>query len=291
MNPAPASPRAIDALASILNQYDALFVDIWGVLHNGRAAFAGAVGALQGARRRGLPVVLVSNVPKPNAVIPPQLDHLGVPRDAWDTIVTSGDVTREALRTLRPGPFHRIGPPEDAALWVGLDLEWSDIGSAAVIAVSGLDDPAHQTGEDYRERLSGPAARGVPLVCANPDRVVRLGNRLYPCAGAIADVYEDLGGRVVMAGKPHTPIFEAALVAARALTGEQTPAARILMIGDGPKTDVLGANSHGHDCLFIADGIHGAALTGSDPSALEARAHALLAAEGAHARWVMPRLG
>lgn len=276
-------------LADIADRYDVLFCDIWGVLHNGRAPFPGVVDALVNFRARGGAVVLISNVPKPRDPIPGQLDRLSIPRAAYDRVVTSGDAIRAELRTRAPGPFLRIGPEDDDILWSGLGLEETrDPATAAFVAISGLDDPVTETPEDYASRLRIAADRDLEMLCANPDRVVRMGSRLFWCAGAVADVYAAMGGRVVMAGKPHAPIYRLALEETHALRGT-VDASRILCIGDGVTTDVLGANTQGLDCLFIASGIHGEDLLTDGALDLE-KVNAALATDGAHARYVMPAL-
>jgi HAD superfamily hydrolase (TIGR01459 family) len=256
--------------------------DIWGVVHNGRAAHREACEALVRFRQGGKPVVLISNAPRRSSAVIEQLDRLSVPRDAWSAVVTSGDATRSALEERRPGPVWAIGPERDATLYEGLDLRFSGPEEAAFICCTGLFEDHTETAEDYRDRLRGPAARGLDFICANPDRVVQIGDRLIPCAGAVADVYEALGGTVVMEGKPYPPIYDLALAALGPVASD-----RVLAIGDAVVTDVLGANGRGLDCLFVAEGIHSDDLAGGhDPD----RARALLAAKGAHAQWLAPKL-
>jgi len=270
-------------------RYDAVLCDIWGVVHNGVHAFPPAVAALQRFRASGGRVVLLSNVPKPRGSIPPQLDRLGVPRDAWDAVVTSGDATRAALAARRPGPVHLIGTAEDAVLWAGLGLAFTDLDRAAFLLVTGLDDFFHGQLGDYAERFARARARDLELVCANPDIVVRHGEALYWCAGALARDYAALGGRVVLSGKPHAPIYALAFETLAPLCGAPVDRARVLVIGDGPATDILGANREGLDALFVAGGILAEAFDPEhdvDP----AQAVAALHAEGARARFAMPRL-
>jgi len=280
----------IDSLDQIADRYDAVLCDLWGVVHNGRRAFPAAVTALQRFRARGGTVVLISNVPKPRDPIGGQLDRLGVGRDAWDEIVTSGDAIRAELARRAPGPMYRIGPGEDDVLWAGLGLsETRDVAAAGFLAISGLDDPLTQTPADYLPLLALAQARGLELLCANPDIVVKVGERLIWCAGAVGAEYDKLGGATILAGKPHPPIYalaEAELQARRGLVDK----ARILAIGDGAATDVLGANRYGVDALFIASGIHGEALI-KDGALSMAAVGQTLAEAGAHARYVMPALG
>jgi HAD superfamily hydrolase (TIGR01459 family) len=276
------APVPISGLSELAPRYDGVLCDIWGVVHNGRAAHRQACDALVRFRQGGKPVVLISNAPRRSSAVIEQLDRLGVSRGAWSAVVTSGDATRSALEERQPGPVWAIGPERDATLYEGLDLRFSGPEEAAFICCTGLYEDHTETAEDYRERLRGPAARGLDFICANPDRVVQIGDRLIPCAGAVADVYETLGGAVVMEGKPYPPIYDLALAA----LGPVAPD-RVLAIGDAVVTDVLGANGRGLDCLFVAEGIHSDELGGGhDPD----RARALLDAKGAHARWLAPKL-
>lgn len=279
----------LDAIDPIAPGYDAIFCDIWGVIHNGRAHFPAAAAALQRLRAAGKIVILVSNVPKPNGPIPGQLDRLGFPRAAYDSIVTSGDAIRAELSKRAPGPMYKIGPPHDAALWEGLGLSRSELNDARFIAISGLNHDEYETPEDYADVVRAGVARDLDLLCANPDIVVRMGDRLVWCAGAIARDYAAVGGRVIMAGKPHTPIYDLAFAELARIAGREIEKSRVLAIGDGIGTDVLGANGAGIDCVFIASGLHGEAL--KTEGAIDiAKAEAALAAEGARARYVMEAL-
>lgn len=274
-------PRALSGLHELHERYDALLCDIWGVLHNGRAAFPAAVRALRAAREAGMIVVLVSNVPKPRDPIPGQLDRLGCPRDAWDAIVTSGDAIRAELAVRAPGPMLKIGPDDDDILWSGLGLERArGIADARFIAISGLNDPVREDASHYAGLLREAQARDLELLCANPDLVVRVGDRLWVCAGAVAAEYEKIGGRVVMAGKPFAPIYRLAFAEIDGIAGRVVDKTRLLAVGDGVSTDMAGANAAGVDALFVASGIH------NDFTAAEGA----LAREGAHADYIMEHL-
>jgi len=279
-------PASLDELRE---HYDAVLCDLWGVVHNGQRVFERAAAALVRFRENGGRVVLITNVPKPRDPIPRQLDRLVVPRAAWDAIVTSGDAIRAEFAARAPGPMHRIGPQSDTLLWDGLGLELASLEDARFLGVTGLDDFDRQTPADYVERLARARERGLEMVCANPDVVVRLGEKLYWCAGALARDYEALGGRVVMAGKPHAPIYALARRELERLLGREVNDRRVLAIGDGLATDVLGANRNGFDALFVAAGIHGASLR--DGAQLDrAKLAAALAAEGVYARYAMAEL-
>jgi len=271
---------AIQGLSAIADRYDAVLCDVWGVIHNGVESFAPACEALiRFGETRG-PIVLISNAPRPASAVHSQLRQLHVPDAAWQGFVTSGDATRALLAAYAPGPVFRIGPERDLPLYEGLGLVFSDLESARVIGCAGLFDDEIETAEDYREILRRAKTRNLPFICANPDRVVQRGARLIPCAGAVADVYTELGGEVLMAGKPYAPTYDLALTEASRLAGGPVDRARVLCIGDGIPTDVKGANDQGLDCLFVTGGIHGA---DEDP-------HALLAAAGAHAAYSLEAL-
>jgi HAD superfamily hydrolase (TIGR01459 family) len=283
--------KIITSLDVLADRYDATFCDVWGVLHNGRVAYPAACAALQRFRRVGKYVILITNVPKPREPIPAQLDRAGVPRDAWDAIVTSGDATRVELAKRAPGPVFRIGPREyDRTLWEGLDIAEAPLDGARFIGISGLnrDD---ETPADYADVLKQAKARDLDLICANPDIVVQHGDRLIWCAGAIARDYEAIGGHVIMAGKPHKPIYELARKELALLSGPPAiqEELRILCIGDGVVTDILGANAQGLDSLFVAAGIHGETLW-TDGALDPVKVDAALAAENARATYSMAAL-
>lgn len=277
-------------LAELANDYDVLLSDVWGVIHNGREHFAPACAALARYRAERGPVVLISNSPRPAHDVIPQLDQLGVPREAWSTLVTSGDATRLLLAQRAPGPAWILGPERDGTLYEGLGLMTAEPATAAFIACTGPFNDEVEVPEDYRERFVGPASRGIAMICANPDRVVQRGSKLIYCGGALADLYRDMGGEVLMAGKPYAPIYELSLVEAVRLLGRPVDSARVLCIGDGVHTDVQGAEERGLDCLFVARGIHGEAAMGLDGKLSAPAVDALLAAEGVKARYAMADL-
>jgi HAD superfamily hydrolase (TIGR01459 family) len=251
------SPKVVPGLSALAERYDLLLCDIWGVVHNGREAFPKACEALARFRAAGGEVILISNSPRPRAGVVAQLAALGVPREAISEVVTSGDATRKLLSARAPGPAWKIGPDRDDALYEGLGLQFSDLENAAFISCTGPFDDEAETPEDYRERFGMAIERGLPMVCANPDIVVQRGDKLIYCGGALAQLYEALEGQVAMAGKPHAAIYDLALAEAATLTGRPIDRARVLCIGDGPRTDLRGANAQGLDALFIAAGIHG----------------------------------
>jgi HAD superfamily hydrolase (TIGR01459 family) len=280
--------RIISRLADIAHHYDAALCDVWGVIHNGRAAYQEACKALAEFRATGKPVILISNAPRPSSIIPGQLEHLKVRRDAWDAIVTSGDATRAEIEKRGPRGY-KIGPSKDEGLYDGLPVDFRPIESADYVICTGLRDDLTEPPESYREELQALADRKLPFICANPDRVVQFGGHLIPCAGALADIYEELGGEVIMAGKPFAPIYDLTIAAAEKVAGKSLDRARLLCIGDGVQTDVAGAFNQKLDCLFVAAGIHAQELAG--PDGLDSlKVDAFLAANKTHARWAIDGL-
>jgi HAD superfamily hydrolase (TIGR01459 family) len=269
--------RIIPGLGAVAGRYDVLLCDIWGVVHNGREAFPAACAALTRWREVVGQVILISNAPRPWAGVAAQLDVLSVPREAWSAIVTSGDASRELLAARAPGPAWRIGPAKDDPLFDGLGLEFSGPEGAAFIACTGPNDEDNETPEDYREVLTYAAGRDVDMICANPDLVVQRGDSLIYCAGALARLYESVGGRVIEVGKPYTPIYDLALT----LAGPGVDRARVLAIGDGLHTDLAGAAAHGFDALFVAGGVHAAEILDSSGAIDEVALRNLLGDNGA----------
>lgn len=255
MSLALPTPAVLHGVSAFLEGYDLILCDIWGVLHDGARAHAGAGEALTRYRARGGKVVLVSNAPRPAEEVVPYLDNLGVVRSAWDAIVTSGDVTRTMIEGASE-PYCWLGPERDWPLFEGLSAAPVPFEEARTIVCTGLLDDTVETPDDYREYLARAKARDMDFLCANPDLVVERGSDIIYCAGAIAEAYAALGGRVAFAGKPYRPVYEAAFGIGEALRRQATPLHRILAIGDALRTDVTGAVGVGVDCLFVARGIH-----------------------------------
>ena len=249
--------RLIEHFAPLARDYDVLFCDVWGVVHNGVAAFADACTALTRHRETGGTVILITNAPRPDSAVRRILDRLGVPHSAYDAIVSSGDVTRGIVAArLNESVFH-LGPQRDLPIFADLDIRFAPLEAADYVVCSGLFDDTKETPESYREMLAAMHARSLFMVCANPDIVVERGETLVYCAGALADAYAALGGNVLYCGKPHAPIYEAAIAKAASLRGgTPPPLARVLAIGDSVRTDLAGAASFGLDCLFVTSGLH-----------------------------------
>lgn len=251
--------RIIERLSQIGTQYDALFCDLWGCLHNGRQAYPAAVAALQSFRQGGGKVCLMTNAPRPNALVIAQLDRMGVPRDAWDLVVSSGDAAQDAMFAGAVGRrVWHVGPEKDDGFFTLVPPEWADAAPITRVALeeaegvvcTGPFDELTEAPEDYRARFLLARQMGLPMLCANPDIVVDMGETRIYCAGALAEFYEDLGGSALYFGKPHPPIYERA----RRLLG-LGEGARYLAVGDGINTDILGARQEGVDALFVTGGL------------------------------------
>jgi len=282
-------PPEIPGLASLIGGYDLIISDVWGVLHNGLAAHSGACDALTKARAAGVPVVLLSNAPRPGDNVIRQLDGLKVPRSAYDAIVTSGDIARAELLERDTQTFCHIGLKRDHVLFEGQMHRLVPEDKADFVICTGLFDDETETPDDYTETLERLRARNLFFLCANPDKVVEVGPRIAYCAGALADVYQAMGGEVLYAGKPFKPAYERALAKGQIVLGRKPEARRILAIGDAMRTDIAGAVGMGYDCILLAEGIHAAELLHGGQID-EAGLGNLIAATGQRPFGVMPRL-
>jgi HAD superfamily hydrolase (TIGR01459 family) len=265
-------PAFTDHFSTVAPAYDVALCDVWGVVHNGVEASAEAGDALRRFRAGGGTVVLITNAPRPQEVVRRQLDGFGVSRDAYDAIVSSGDVTRTVVAERAGQSVFHIGPDRDRGTFAGLDVRFAPAEAADYAVCSGLFDDETEASDDYRAVLERLRARALLMVCANPDVVVERGDRLVYCAGAIADLYRTLGGEVLYAGKPHRPIYDCALAAAQALRRVRIARDRVLAIGDSVRTDLTGAAAFGIDFLFVTAGIHAVELGArEEPDALALR--------------------
>lgn len=265
----PAMTEIIRSLSQVSDRYDALFCDLWGCLHNGVAPFPAAVSALQSFRAGGGKVILVTNAPRPKSSVVQQLDAMGLPRDAWDDVATSGDAAQAAMLAGAVGRrVHHIGAPKDdsffgvfeddiAAMVDAANITRVPLDQAEGIVCTGLVDDLIETPEDYRSKLLMGKAMGLKMLCANPDIIVDMGDKRLYCAGALAEAYEKMGGEALYYGKPHPPVYDLA----RRRLGLDDP--RILCVGDGIGTDIQGGMAEGLDTLFVSGGI-AAAEFGAD---------------------------
>lgn len=295
----PEPPRTVDAqrgptvlsgAGPLLTGYDVALCDVWGVVHDGVEAYRAATEALERFRACGGTVVLVSNAPVPSHEVARMLDGKRVPRAAWDAIVSSGDIALAHIADAGFRSLHRIGPLDrDAAFFAELPAADAPLGHAEGIVCTGLNDDRTETADSYRPLLDAALARDLPFVCANPDLVVDVGGTHYLCAGAIAEIYETMGGTVYWAGKPYPVAYETAIDAAGRIRAEPVARHRVIAIGDAVRTDLAGAARAGVDALFIASGIHRADVMRGDEID-EARIAALLAGAAPPARAAMAYL-
>jgi HAD superfamily hydrolase (TIGR01459 family) len=282
-------PAFTDHFSTLAPRFDVLLCDVWGVVHNGVAAFPQACDALVRFRAGGGAVLLITNAPRPGEAVVRFLDRLQIGRDVYDGIVSSGDVTRHVMAERRGQNVFHLGPERDHSIFDGLDARLVPLETADYVVCSGLFDDTKETPQDYRDLLGRMRSRGLLMVCANPDVVVERGDQLVYCAGALADFYAELGGEVLYAGKPHRPIYAQALALAESVRGRPVDLARVLAIGDSVRTDLTGAVSLGAEFLFVTAGIHAEELgsrENPDPAALRD----VFAAAGAMPHAVMRRL-
>ncbi|CAN1487551.1 NagD Predicted sugar phosphatases of the HAD superfamily [Rhabdaerophilaceae bacterium] len=247
----------IQELRTIIDRYDAIISDVWGVLHNGVAATHGAQEALIEARKLGKPVSLLTNAPRLPHLVVEQLRSFGIADNAYDDLISSGGVTRELLGREGDTSFFFLGPERDSTLHAGLPLLRTDFDKAEFILCSGLFNDEEEQAEDYRAMLETALSRNMRFYCANPDLIVERGDRLIPCAGALADLYERMGGDVIWVGKPKPLVYAEARKALTNALGRVPDSRRVLCIGDALRTDIAGAIAGGHDSLMTLSGIHG----------------------------------
>lgn len=294
--PVPDRCAIIDRLGAIAGDYDVILCDVWGVVHDGVTALREPCAALRRYREAGGTVVLITNAPRPARAVMEQIDGFGVPRETYDTIVSSGDVTVALMTRHGQAPFYYVGPLRDLAL---LEVGWAGpdplpprvtLDKAVYVVCAGLVDDETERPEDYDPLLDTMQERDLPMICANPDLVVYRGAKLLPCAGAIAARYADKGGVAIYAGKPHEPIYEMSIEAARTKRGEATPMRRVLAVGDAMRTDIAGAGRFGIDSLFITNGVHRDELHGADGFLDRARYAQFLAGGRSQPRAAMAEL-
>jgi HAD superfamily hydrolase (TIGR01459 family) len=277
-------------LSSIAQNYDVIFSDVWGVVHNGIIPHDAAGEALTRFRAGGGVVIMISNAPRPAWSVVDQLNDIGVLPTAYDAIVTSGDVTRGlALAMPDPRCFH-IGAEKDEPLFRDLNVSRVSADEAAFVICSGFKDDETETVADYQDILKKLRQRHLPMICANPDLVVERGEKLILCAGALAEAYAEMGGEVTHAGKPHPPIYDATLAKAVGLLGRKPEKSRILAIGDAMRTDVAGARDFGIDSLFLSAGIHAQELHGENGKLSNGKLDDFMAGQAFHPKASMQHL-
>ncbi|RAI03100.1 TIGR01459 family HAD-type hydrolase [Acuticoccus sediminis] len=278
-------PIALSGLSAIADDYDAILCDVWGVLHDGIHAHLDAADALRRFREKG-PVVLMTNAPRPSSAVRSHLASLGAGKDAYDAILSSGDVVIKTLAEKDARRIYHIGPDRDLGLYNDAMTLVSDPEAADAVVIAGLRDDTVETPDDYRDEMARIAASGTPVLCANPDIVVERGDELVWCAGALAKLVEAAGRDAIWIGKPHGLAYDAAR---EKIFAHRPDAGRILVIGDGLPTDIRGASNQGYDALFLTDGIHAREVGGTgtpDPELVAER----LAKDGLDSRYYAPRL-
>jgi HAD superfamily hydrolase (TIGR01459 family) len=247
----------LERIEPLARSYDVLLCDIWGVVHNGIAAFPEACAALTRFRDGGGTVILVTNAPRASDAVVRILDRMNVAHEVYDAIVSSGDVTRGIVARRAGQRVFHLGPERDHSIFSGLEVTFAPLETADYVVCSGLFDDTIETPDSYRDMLAAMRKRALFMVCANPDVVVERGDTLVYCAGALADAYAALGGEVLYCGKPHAPIYDLALSTAAALRGGRIPARdRVLAVGDSVRTDLKGAAAFGLDVMFVTSGLH-----------------------------------
>ncbi|MGY4629507.1 TIGR01459 family HAD-type hydrolase [Bradyrhizobium sp. USDA 4486] len=251
-------------LRQLVGGVEVVLSDIWGVVHNGLESFPEACEALHTYRSRGGTVILITNAPRPADSVQRQLRKLGVADETYDAIVSSGDLTRLYVGEHPGSKMFWLGPERDNSIYRGLNATTAPLEEADYIVCTGLYDDETETAEDYRGMMLKARERKLTLVCANPDIVVERGDRLIYCAGAIAELYRELGGEVIFYGKPHRPIYERAMRLAGERQGHMIDRKKVLAIGDSVRTDLTGAREFGIDCLFVTRGIHAEEFEGLD---------------------------
>jgi HAD superfamily hydrolase (TIGR01459 family) len=235
--------------------YPVWLCDIWGVVHNGITCYEAAAHALSQHRKQGGIVILVTNAPRTAKDVVLQLAHIGVPPQSYDRVVTSGDVTQTLVNDHAGGKVYHLGPARDRSVLEGQTVERVALDKAHAVLCTGLAHDDVETPADYVDLLARMKELKLPMICANPDKMVRKGSRLLYCAGALAEKYAEIGGRVLMAGKPYEPIYSLALHKAGAIAGREFERSKVLAIGDGPETDIKGAADNGLDVVLVADGV------------------------------------
>ncbi|MBR0830957.1 TIGR01459 family HAD-type hydrolase [Bradyrhizobium manausense] len=254
----------VERLRELTSGVDVVLSDIWGVVHNGLESFPEACEALHTYRSQGGTVILITNAPRPADSVQRQLRKLGVADETYDAIVSSGDLTRLYVADHPGRKMFWLGPERDNSIYRGLNAQLAPLEEADYIVCTGLYDDETESAEDYRGMMLKARERKLTLVCANPDIVVERGDRLIYCAGAIAELYRELGGEVIFYGKPHRPIYERAMALAGERQGHTIDRKRVLAIGDSVRTDLTGAREFGIDCLFVTRGIHSEEFEGLD---------------------------
>lgn len=270
--------RILDGVAELTGRYRGFVLDLWGVVHDGQAAFPGVADALARMKAAGARIVFLSNAPRRSHIVEAQLTGFGIDRSLYDAVMTSGEITWRLLRdraqpfvqALGPRAMH-IGKPEDRSVVEGLGIELTDQADGADWLLNTGPDPDRgvSTVEPYEEGLRGALARDLPMLCVNPDRLVVVGGRLIICAGALSERYAELGGRTLEIGKPDPAAYDPVMALL------DLPRDSVVAIGDSPHTDLAGAQAAGLDAVWALGGLAAEqGLGDADSATLVARATA-----------------
>lgn len=287
--PESGVPILLSGLAEVASTYDGYIIDLWGTIHDGVQAYAAAIDVLRRLRARCAPVCLLSNAARSSAAIATRLAGLRIDAECYDHLVSSGEATIEAFR--RPDAwyaalgrtYYLIAPDDGELLLQHLGYTTvEDPGEAAFVLNTGSTpgtEPLH-----YETALRACATQNLPMICANPDLLVRVAGRPIMCAGTIARRYEALGGRVRYHGKPHWAIYQACLERMKRAPGA------VLAIGDGLDTDIAGARGMGMDSVFVLGGLHAESLSETGAPPARDQLQALFAPGGHVPTYVIPYL-
>ena len=244
----------INNFSEVYEKYDSVICDIWGVIHNGQELFSSSVDCLYDLKNKGYPIVLVSNAPRPGEEIKLMLEKMGLEKNCYDKIITSGDLTQKILNdgSLGQNCYH-IGPDRDLKIFDGVGVNRVSFDESDFIFITGLFNDEEEDENSYLPLLKKSKKRKLKLLCANPDIWVQRGSDLIPCAGAISKKYESIGGEVINIGKPFQPIFDEAMKNINSLGNGKFSST--IVIGDGIDTDIKGANDYKLDSLLTLGGL------------------------------------
>lgn len=283
----------LGGLSDWADRFDGVILDLWGVIHDGLTPYPGVLDCLAELKRAGKRSCLLSNAPRRVTEVIARLEEIGVPRHLYDAVLSSGEAAHWAIAD-RPDRFHadlgrrclHLGPPRDNSVHEGLDLDLVTQPEEADFVLNTGADGFDDTLDDYKPILEKAARCGLPMICANPDLTVMMGDTVAICAGLLAEHYEVLGGRVAYHGKPHPPVYQQCLALL-----EPVSSSRLLAVGDNFLTDIAGANRAGLASLLVTSGIYAQELSQSGTGTPDPAAIAKLAAStGAYPDAAIARL-
>ncbi|MBT4204316.1 TIGR01459 family HAD-type hydrolase [Hyphomicrobiales bacterium] len=243
-------------ITEIISKYKVILCDVWGVLHNGKDLFENAVESLLKYSKSGGYIVLITNAPRPSIDVIKQLNQMGLNKNCYNLIVSSGDVTRFWLQSLNKTSLYHLGPERDKSIFLDLDINFSNSKNCQSVLCTGLYNDETDVLDDYNDLMNLFLSKKIVMHCANPDLTVIRGDKTILCAGSLAEYYANKGGQVKYFGKPFEYIYEFAIKEVNKNNNFKVKKSEILAIGDGLKTDILGAGNFGIDSFFIINGVH-----------------------------------